>query len=306
MLILGVISLIQMRNIIYKDSSISLFAGKLICDDLQIHLDSNITLLCEDQFSYTIQYDSLFDFEIDVMNSINIINNSNFLYDQVNLASFKELFNTTSDIEITFKDFLNMSVIEAFINIFQSSYENIKLTMEWSKYVKDDSSYCQWDQSSILPIYDGIIDQYKQISESLLWSKVCINNQAYIVGVEYPGKIINISKMTTIIIVVSIIAFFIFVILSLYCIAKCKISRSIILAEFSTDESKNSKKSYSSKDFNRAFFKELLGIGTNAGSLIIEAISIFKTFQRMSATKTFSVHFSKDCYKMFSLFIFEL
>lgn len=48
------------------------------------------------------------------------------------------------------------------------------------------------------------------------------------------------------------------------------------------------------------YIGELFGIGNSAGSLIIEACNLMKTFQRLSATKTFSAHFSTQCLSMFS------
>lgn len=48
------------------------------------------------------------------------------------------------------------------------------------------------------------------------------------------------------------------------------------------------------------FIRELFDIGNSSGSLLAEALGLFKTFQRIGATKTFSAHFSDQCYKMFS------
>ncbi|KAK8876490.1 hypothetical protein M9Y10_006704 [Tritrichomonas musculus] len=48
------------------------------------------------------------------------------------------------------------------------------------------------------------------------------------------------------------------------------------------------------------FLSEFFDIGNSSGSLLSEALGLFKTFQKIGATKTFSVHFSNECYKMFS------
>lgn len=48
------------------------------------------------------------------------------------------------------------------------------------------------------------------------------------------------------------------------------------------------------------YFKELFGIGNSAGSLIVEACNLMRTFQRLSATHTFSAHFSTQCLNMFN------
>ena len=48
--------------------------------------------------------------------------------------------------------------------------------------------------------------------------------------------------------------------------------------------------------------KELFNIGNSTGSLISEIISLFKTFQMLSSTKSFQVHFSKDYLRVFSSF----
>lgn len=47
------------------------------------------------------------------------------------------------------------------------------------------------------------------------------------------------------------------------------------------------------------FFKSLFDIGNSAGSLISEAVTLFKTFQKLSAPKVFSTKFSKECTDMF-------
>lgn len=51
--------------------------------------------------------------------------------------------------------------------------------------------------------------------------------------------------------------------------------------------------------FFGAFIRELFSIGKSAGSLIKEALSLIILFQRISATKSFSAKFSKECLDMF-------
>lgn len=51
--------------------------------------------------------------------------------------------------------------------------------------------------------------------------------------------------------------------------------------------------------FFRLFFAQLFEIGNSAGSLIGEAINLFRIFQRLSVTKTFTAKFSKECLDMF-------
>lgn len=52
-------------------------------------------------------------------------------------------------------------------------------------------------------------------------------------------------------------------------------------------------------DFSSLFFGQLLDIGGSSGSIFIEAINLFRTFQRLSATKSFAAKFSDNCLKMF-------
>lgn len=47
------------------------------------------------------------------------------------------------------------------------------------------------------------------------------------------------------------------------------------------------------------FFNQLFDIGNSAGSLIVESINLFRIFQKLSATKTFTAKFSTSCLKMF-------
>lgn len=47
------------------------------------------------------------------------------------------------------------------------------------------------------------------------------------------------------------------------------------------------------------FLKEFFGTGSNAGSIIFQGIEIFKTFQRISAPKSFAFHFSHKCFHFF-------
>ena len=49
------------------------------------------------------------------------------------------------------------------------------------------------------------------------------------------------------------------------------------------------------KSFNKDFF----GVGSSAGSVILEGLGLFKTFQRISAPKSFAIHFSHECFKFF-------
>lgn len=48
------------------------------------------------------------------------------------------------------------------------------------------------------------------------------------------------------------------------------------------------------------FLSKLFDFGDCAGSLIKEVLNLFRLFQRISATRTFTAHLSSDCYKMFS------
>lgn len=52
-------------------------------------------------------------------------------------------------------------------------------------------------------------------------------------------------------------------------------------------------------DFVSLFLGQLLDIGGSSGSIFIEAINLFRTFQRLSATKSFAAKFSDNCLKMF-------
>lgn len=52
-------------------------------------------------------------------------------------------------------------------------------------------------------------------------------------------------------------------------------------------------------DFVSLFFGQLFDIGGSAGSIFIEAINLFRIFQRLSATKSFTAKFSDSCLKMF-------
>lgn len=54
-----------------------------------------------------------------------------------------------------------------------------------------------------------------------------------------------------------------------------------------------------SDSFAGLLFSQLFDIGNSAGSLIVEALNIFRTFQRMSAIKSFTVKFSNNCFSMF-------
>lgn len=53
-------------------------------------------------------------------------------------------------------------------------------------------------------------------------------------------------------------------------------------------------------DFIYLFFSQFLDIGSSTGSLIIEALNIFRLFQRLSASKLFSTKISNSCLKYFN------
>lgn len=52
--------------------------------------------------------------------------------------------------------------------------------------------------------------------------------------------------------------------------------------------------------FVKLFLTQFFDFGYNCGSLISEALGLFRTFQRVSATKSFSAKFSPECLEMFS------
>lgn len=94
----------------------------------------------------------------------------------------------------------------------------------------------------------------------------------------------------------------------------------IILADFNLKHfhfglienfiSKNFQKNIMSCSCNnfKIFAKEFFSFGQSSGSIFTGAIGLFRTFQRISATRTFSASFSNECYKMFkwALNIFEV
>lgn len=314
MIILTLISLNHIKNTISKSPSASLTNNLLTCDNLQVFFDSNITFFCQNQFNYSTRYDKLLDITINVKNSVNFINNS-FKYDQISLSMIREIIKLKNGIGLTFTEFLDMFTIHNFIYLFQStsSYDNVLLTMDWSKYITGDSNYCQWDYSTILPHYSEIMKQFEKFGESSVWEKVCLNNQACFHYVsDPPGQIIFISKKVTIILIVLICLVILLILLLLYSIARCKVFKKKSPSRSKSKKDENSENSLSSSnsdensesvsksDFHINFFRELLGIGHSAGSLIIEGIGIMRLFQRLSSTETFKLHFSKDCYKMIS------
>lgn len=50
----------------------------------------------------------------------------------------------------------------------------------------------------------------------------------------------------------------------------------------------------------KSYLKQFFGASSSAGSIIMQALNLFKTFQRLSAPKSFALHFSHDCFKFFS------
>lgn len=65
------------------------------------------------------------------------------------------------------------------------------------------------------------------------------------------------------------------------------------------DDGKEKRKCRCECPFFKLFLSQLFEIGNSAGSLIGEAINLFRTFQRLSATKTFIMKFSSECNGMF-------
>ncbi|KAK8880891.1 hypothetical protein M9Y10_003590 [Tritrichomonas musculus] len=57
--------------------------------------------------------------------------------------------------------------------------------------------------------------------------------------------------------------------------------------------------SQSIKIFLKLFFRQLFDIGYSTGSLFTQVLGVFRTFQRFSASKSFSTRFSDQCLKMF-------
>ncbi|KAK8892894.1 hypothetical protein M9Y10_030145 [Tritrichomonas musculus] len=295
-------SFIQIRDLISEGFNVPLSNNTLTCDNLQIIFDSNLTYLCENQFIHSAPYDKLAGIVIYVKSSLNFINKS-FSYDKINYAYIMTAVKIPTDTELTFTEFLDMTIIKDFIIIFKSTYYNVILTMDWNKYTASDSKYCQWNHFSILPAYNSIFKQFEKFGESSTWEKVCVNNRACFHYVDdRPSEIINIPMKTTIIVASSIAGFIIFIIILLYLIARCQIRKKIreYNSEYSDSSLSSSSSYFDNINFNSEFFKELLGIGDSAGSLIKEGIGLLRSFQRMSATKTFTIHFSKECYKMIS------
>ena len=56
-------------------------------------------------------------------------------------------------------------------------------------------------------------------------------------------------------------------------------------------------------DFVSLFFGQLFDIGGSAGSIFIEAINLFRIFQRLSATKSFTAKWTNFCTAYFKVTI---
>ena len=81
------------------------------------------------------------------------------------------------------------------------------------------------------------------------------------------------------------------------------IDDNIVLNDQNENSNNNEKSQNDEKCKNSVFvlfLKHLFDCGNSAGSIISEAFELLRTFQKFSGTKTFTVHFSKDCLKMFS------
>lgn len=165
--------------------------------------------------------------------------------------------------------------------------------------------------------YNEKYQLFEKITEIPFWNKICIESQAYIHYVpKQTGDNIIIQKRTLIIIVIIICILVLLIIVSLFFIAKfnnkCQSCCFKVNKHDSSDENTDSVENLHSEElkgkeneekkenFFLCFITELFDIGNSSGSLISEAIGLFRTFQKLSATKTFSIHFSKDCLKLFS------
>lgn len=345
--------------------------SKLKCDNLKIFFDNNITLFCGNNFDYSIRYDQLPNFEIDVTQSVNFINtsfiNSSILfYEVINESIYK-----TNETKIIFTDFVDISVIDDFAEIFSSSLQNMLISINWERYITDNISFCQWDHPSGSPAFNAVRQHLEVISDTSRWKKICLNNRAFLHYVAEPtGEIIMIPYTTMVLLIVFAILLVIGILVSLYLIALYKFNhakkgvgnqcetqsshgkdgetegddktdceshekggsderdgRSKDSAECESQYSIELDSHESSDDagccchcaccdrlavcFSNVrrsdkmlvfvqFFKQLLGIGNSAGSLVSEAIHLLRIFQRLSATRTFSVHFSSDCLRVFA------
>ena len=173
MIILSIISFFSANNANY---SIKSNRNRLLCTNLHIIFDNNISFICNTPNDFSIQYDNSSNFVIDVGKSVNILNNTNQNYFDLNISKIKDSINILNDTKMIFTEFLNIPIIETFKNNFSLSNENILFTMEWSKYQEKPSAYCEWEDSSNLPI--SIFNQFQSLAQTSKWRKLCIDNQA--------------------------------------------------------------------------------------------------------------------------------
>ncbi|KAK8890757.1 hypothetical protein M9Y10_035542 [Tritrichomonas musculus] len=72
------------------------------------------------------------------------------------------------------------------------------------------------------------------------------------------------------------------------------------MSESTESESELKSECCSSCPFVKLFLSQIFDFGYSCGSLISEALGLFKTFQRLSATLSFKIKFSPSCLEMFS------
>ena len=222
MIILSLVSFFYINN---ENYDTTLNRNRLSCNNLHIIFDNDINLVCNNPIDFSIQYDNLSNFVIDVEKSVNILNNTNHNYLDLNIFKIRESINLLNDTKIIFTEFLNISVIEMFIHNFSIANENILITMEWSKYTENPKTYCEWEDSTNLPI--SILNQFNSLARSSRLTKLCIDNQAYLHYIEKaPGKIVIISSPVMIIIIVLICFLIVLILISLYFVALHKMKRT--------------------------------------------------------------------------------
>lgn len=216
------IAAIKIHDPLYRNHHMEITSNKIFCSNADLILNpNNVSYICY-QGSSNITFENKPDSILYVGHKITVINRTESNYFNYNLSEFHESIIITENAKLIFSEFVNLTVVNSIANTFSDKNLNLWLTMDWMKHSENYSHYCQWDKTTIKK---EIYDYFDSLTKNSRWKKICLNDQAYLhYSEKIEGEIIVIPKFTFVICFCSILAAIIFIICTLYCVAKCNTS----------------------------------------------------------------------------------
>lgn len=191
------------------------------CNNMEVEIDNGCYIKCGGASvgPFNNRY-------FEVSSSLDIVNRLENYDDALEkMIGVTEHFVNFSDVEINFYNFWNTSYVTQYLNHLLNKsllFQGAIIYPKWENYIVS-SKYCPWDECEFDSQYDHIKDYFDTKISNSNWRKFCIDTTGILVfDYNSKGQLVVIPTVSSMVIVICVIAVIVGIILSLLAIACCR------------------------------------------------------------------------------------